>query len=105
MVPIHYLLTVLSLAGGAAALLAMCHALIYKRDPRAAAAWVAVILLVPWLGPILYLLFGINRIERKAAAVKAGLARHQAPASVAPLSRDTFLGLVQLGCPKFEAQL
>jgi cardiolipin synthase len=42
------------------------HALLYKRDPRAALAWIAVCLLYPLLGPILYVLFGVNRVRTRA---------------------------------------
>jgi cardiolipin synthase len=42
------------------------HALIFKSDPRAALGWIAVCLLFPLLGPLLYFLFGINRIRTRA---------------------------------------
>jgi len=42
------------------------HALLYKRDPRAALAWIAVCLLYPLLGPGLYVLFGVNRVRTRA---------------------------------------
>jgi len=47
-----------------AALLASGHALIFKREARSAALWVIVIWVLPALGPILYLVLGINRVER-----------------------------------------
>lgn len=54
-----------SLLGGALtlalALGAVGHALLTKRDPRSATIWLLAILLLPLLGVILYLLFGINR--------------------------------------------
>ena len=43
-----------------------------KRDVRAAIGWSGVVWLVPFIGALLYLLFGINRIERKAAKIRAG---------------------------------
>jgi hypothetical protein len=46
-----------------AASLAAGHALLYKRDPKATWGWIAVCLISPPLGPLLYLLFGINRIH------------------------------------------
>jgi cardiolipin synthase len=49
-----------------AALFASVHALLHKRDSRAAALWIGVIWLVPALGPLLYLVLGINRIRRRA---------------------------------------
>jgi cardiolipin synthase len=42
------------------------HALLYKRDPRAAWGWIAVCLIFPLLGPFLYFLFGINRVRTRA---------------------------------------
>lgn len=42
------------------------HALLHKRDSRAALGWVAVILIVPPLGPFLYWLFGIDRTNSRA---------------------------------------
>ena len=42
------------------------HALICKRDPRAALGWIAVCLLFPLVGPFLYFVFGINRVRTRA---------------------------------------
>ena len=42
------------------------HALLYKRDPRAALSWIAVCLLYPLLGPVLYYLLGVNRVRTRA---------------------------------------
>lgn len=42
------------------------HALFNKRDPRSAAAWVAVCLMWPLLGATFYLVFGKNRIKTRA---------------------------------------
>lgn len=42
------------------------HALLYKRDPRSAFAWIAVCLVFPLAGPLLYFLFGINRVRTRA---------------------------------------
>lgn len=46
--------------------LALVHALVYKRDHRAALGWVGVIVLFPIAGPLLYFIFGINRIRSVA---------------------------------------
>ncbi len=45
---------------------AALHALLTKRDPRASTGWVAVSLMFPLAGPLLYFLFGINRIRNRA---------------------------------------
>ncbi|MFP4643788.1 MAG: cardiolipin synthase [Spirochaetales bacterium] len=42
------------------------HAILYKRDSRAAVAWVGLIWLAPVVGSLLYLLLGINRVKRRA---------------------------------------
>jgi cardiolipin synthase len=42
------------------------HALLYKRDPRSALGWLVVCLLMPYIGPLIYVLFGINRIGQQA---------------------------------------
>ena len=47
-------------------LLASGHALLRKRDTRAATLWLGVIWALPALGPLLYLALGVNRIRRHA---------------------------------------
>lgn len=42
------------------------HALLYKRDPRSAFAWIAVCVMFPLAGPLLYFVFGINRVRTRA---------------------------------------
>lgn len=45
------------------------HALINKRDPKAALGWIVVSLTIPLAGPLLYFFFGVNRIRTKAKAL------------------------------------
>ncbi|HEX4349978.1 MAG TPA: cardiolipin synthase [Verrucomicrobiae bacterium] len=54
-----------------ACLLATSHTLLYKRDTRAAIIWIGVIWTLPVLGPLLYLILGVNRIRRRA--IKLGV--------------------------------
>jgi cardiolipin synthase len=54
-----------------ACLLASGHALLHKRDNRAATIWIGAIWTLPALGPLLYLALGVNRIRRHA--VKLGV--------------------------------
>jgi cardiolipin synthase len=54
----------------AAAVVAAVHAALYKEEVRGAIGWVAVIVLVPLLGSLLYYLIGINRIRRRAVALR-----------------------------------
>ena len=56
-----YLLTAAYLATGA---IASAHVVLYKRDVRAAIAWVGLIWFSPFAGSALYLFFGINRLRR-----------------------------------------
>ena len=46
------------------------HALLYKRDTRAVIAWVGLIMLVPLAGAILYWMLGVNRVRRRAVALR-----------------------------------
>jgi cardiolipin synthase A/B len=49
-----------------AATLASIHALLHKRDSRAATLWLGLIWFLPVFGAILYLSLGVNRIRRRA---------------------------------------
>ncbi|MDX2221850.1 MAG: phospholipase D-like domain-containing protein, partial [Rhodospirillaceae bacterium] len=46
------------------------HALLTKPQEAAAVGWIALVLLSPFAGSALYLLFGINRIERRARRLR-----------------------------------
>ncbi|HEX2770284.1 MAG TPA: phospholipase D-like domain-containing protein [Geobacteraceae bacterium] len=48
------------------ALVSACHALLFKRDPRAALGWIVTCLTIPIIGPFLYWSAGINRIRLRA---------------------------------------
>lgn len=45
------------------------HALLFKRDPRAALGWIAVCVSYPFVGALLYYMFGINRLETQAKSL------------------------------------
>jgi cardiolipin synthase len=57
------------------------HALLKVRDPRAAWGWIAACLLAPIVGPLLYLLLGINRVDSSAPVIHEVVAR-TVPASL-----------------------
>jgi cardiolipin synthase len=57
----------LGLAYVAIAVAATLHALLTKPDPRSALSWMSVAWLIPFGGPLLYWLFGINRVRRSRA--------------------------------------
>ncbi len=54
------------------AFMATVHALLYKRDPRAALGWVSVCLFFPLAGSLLYYTFGINRVQTHAHRLSGG---------------------------------
>ena len=62
--------------GFVVSVLAALHALFNKRDPRSAFAWVAICLMWPLVGALLYLVFGVNRIQTRARLLH-GVASHQ----------------------------
>jgi cardiolipin synthase A/B len=47
-------------------LVAALHVLVSKRDHRAALGWIGVIVIFPVAGPVIYFVFGINRVRAKA---------------------------------------
>ncbi len=55
-----------------AALLASIHAILNKRDSRAAVLWLGFIWFLPVIGPVLYLALGVNRIRRRALSLRVG---------------------------------
>lgn len=62
-----YLLTAAQIA---VAVFTSGHVVLHKRDVRAAIGWIGLAWLVPFGGPLLYLLFGINRIRRRATGLR-----------------------------------
>ena len=63
---------------------AATHALLHKRDPRAAWGWIATCLLLPYLGTVLYWALGIDRVEIRARRFGLASLREEAPG----LARD-----------------
>jgi len=60
------------------AALASGHALLHKRDSRSATVWVGFIWFVPLGGAVLYFIFGVNRIKRRAVLLRGNLERFSA---------------------------
>lgn len=77
MLPIGAALTVLGVGLG---VLAAAHALLNKRRPQAALGWIAVSLMLPFAGPLLYYLFGINRVEARARVLRGKIPSKGMPA-------------------------
>lgn len=66
----HFWPHIIGLLTTLVALLASANAVLYKRDTRAAISWVGLIWLAPIIGAVLYMLLGINRIQRKASELR-----------------------------------
>lgn len=62
----HVLIAILAACTAAVSITAAGHALLHKRDSRAALGWMSLNLTLPLLGPFLYWCLGINRISRRA---------------------------------------
>ena len=56
------------------------HAMLTKSDVRSAVGWVGFILLVPFFGWLIYLLFGVNRIQRRARELRGS--RREKPLAI-----------------------
>jgi cardiolipin synthase len=59
------------------AVIGSVHAVLFKRDSRAAVLWVGFIWLVPIVGGILYFVLGVNRIRRRATLLRANMERYR----------------------------
>ena len=60
----------------ALALAVTVHALMNKRDVRAAIGWIGISWFSPFFGALLYFAFGINRVHRRARRLRGRHARH-----------------------------
>ncbi|MHB1327735.1 MAG: phospholipase D-like domain-containing protein [Gemmatimonadales bacterium] len=69
------LLTLGHIAGAA---LVTGHVLLTKKEVRAAIGWTGLAWLAPFVGPIVYLFFGINRIRRAAGRIREARDLHTA---------------------------
>ena len=68
--PVEWSLYVLGWLGLCAALAGSIHVILRKRDSRSAISWLGLIWLSPFVGAFLYLVFGVNRIRRRAQAIR-----------------------------------
>ncbi len=60
------------------------HALLHKHDSRAAVSWVGLVWLAPLVGAVLYFIFGVNRIHRRAVDLRGQTERYRHDIAVAP---------------------
>ena len=82
------------------AVLAWSHVVLHKRDVRAALGWVALIGFAPIVGAVAYLVFGVNRIRRRAQALRPPEVRprpgDQPPTPPLPHGADHLHPLIRL---------
>lgn len=67
----------IAVAHGIAATAVTGHALLHKRDVRATIGWIGIAWLSPVFGCVLYWLFGINRVARRAARLSRCVPRRR----------------------------
>src|SRR5208337_1823678 len=78
---VHYVWHIAAIGMGLLlSVLATGHAVLNKRDSRAAIAWVGFVWLVPLIGAAMYFIFGVNRIRHKASMLRRNLERYRAQA-------------------------
>jgi cardiolipin synthase len=68
--------------------LASAHALLRKRRPQSAFGWIAVCYTLPFVGPLLYCLFGINRVKTRAQKLRSWRPGRPPPPASAPTAQD-----------------
>lgn len=78
------------------AVLAGGHALLTNPDPRSTSAWLLTCWVLPLGGPLLYVLFGVNRVHSRARQLRAGIVPIRDPAQP-PASDDFSAQLTRIG--------
>lgn len=77
-------------------IIAAGHALLTRETPSSAFGWIGVSLLFPPIGPLLYYMFGVNRVRIRARrldrASRHGLGAHRPGADAEVRNYETFIG-------------
>ncbi len=76
---------------------AIGHALLHKRRPQSAFGWIAVCLTLPFVGPLLYYFFGVNRVKTRARKLRLDDAHRQRPPAEIAVPPPGFEPLDRLG--------
>jgi cardiolipin synthase len=83
-----------------AAVLAAGHVILHKRDVRAALGWLGLIAFAPIVGSAAYVIFGVNRIRRRAQALRLPEVRprleDRPPRPALPAAAEHLAPLVEL---------
>lgn len=89
--------TIFAAIGFAAAAAASLHALLNKRRPQSAFGWIALCFTLPLAGPLLYYLFGINRVQTRARKLLTRLPAPHCPTEYVGTPPPQLLPLARLG--------
>lgn len=95
-------LTIVATALGATA---AGHALLKKRRPQAALGWIAISIMVPFVGAVLYYLFGINRVESRARLLRGTWPAKATTAPAPPLTGGNHVDALHNGEQAYPAML
>lgn len=80
------------------------HALAHKRDPGSAVAWIGLAWLSPVIGSVLYVLLGINRVQRRARGLRASPPTVQAPAPSSTSARSGNLAELEVAAYRISGR-
>ncbi len=72
------------------------HVLLSRREPGSSIAWMALVWLAPLIGVTTYLMFGINRIKRRAESLRAAEEHVLTPPKVVPVSPSNLDDHIQI---------
>lgn len=105
--PIQVIETALAIVYPLSAILVTVDVLLKKSDVRAALGWIAAAWLSPIFGALLYYLFGINRVTRRALKLKrfADLQGRRKPDRTKPAASPNVATLAQVGRRVTESEL
>ena len=88
----------------ALALAVTAHALTHKRDPGSAVAWIGLAWLSPVVGSVLYVLLGINRVQRRARGLRAAPDADQTATPVPAMSRTGSLAELEIAAQRISGR-
>lgn len=73
----YYTPEIVSILATMSAVLTTVHIVLHKQETRSAIGWIGLSWLVPIVGSALYLILGVNRIQRRAESLRADLQRYE----------------------------
>jgi cardiolipin synthase A/B len=80
------------------------HILLHKRDPGSAVAWIGIAWLSPVLGSLLYVLLGVNRVRRRALALRAPRASAPPQPAATQARHDDYLAGLEVSAQRITGR-